>query len=269
MNYQQSKKTFFDRNGYLIVKELLNEKEIIECKREINRLQETAKLLNKSGTIENRDFQIEPFLKESDRKLKSPVLRKIENTYDHSDLFFQLARHDQIVAIVKEILGPDLMLFRSTLMLKPALHGSEHAFHQDSSYWPIDPPNLVTISIAIDKSTPDNGCIKILPQSHRSRLREWGHIAMAPDSKFAASNVASQPNPLEVPLDSGSALFFHSKLVHGSGPNTSAYPRNTALYAYFNTKVRYIPTKGMPHSRSFPVIAGLEGKKYFEITANE
>ena len=101
MNYQQSKKTFFDRNGYLIVKELLNEKEIIECKREINRLQETAKLLNKSGTIENRDFQIEPFLKESDRKLKSPVLRKIENTYDHSDLFFQLALHMQKIFLQK------------------------------------------------------------------------------------------------------------------------------------------------------------------------
>ena len=268
MHYQQSKKTFFDRNGYLIVKDLLNEKEVIECKKEINRLQETAKLLTKSGTIENGDFQIEPFVKQSDRESQSPILRKIENTYDHSDLFFQLARHEQIVSMVKEILGPDLMLFRSTLMLKPALHGSEHAFHQDSSYWPIDPPNLVTISIAIDKSTPDNGCIKIIPQSHRSALKEWGHIAKAPQSKSVTSNITNQPNPLEVPLDPGSALFFHSKLVHGSGPNTSAFSRNTALYAYFNTKVRYVPPSGMPHSRSFPVIAGLEGKKYFEITAD-
>ncbi len=268
MHYQQSKKTFFDRNGYLIVKDLLNEKEVIECKKEINRLQETAKLLNKSGEIENGDFQIEPFVKESDRESQSPILRKIENTYDHSDLFFQLARHEQIVSIVKEILGPDLMLFRSTLMLKPALHGSEHAFHQDSSYWPIDPPNLVTISIAIDKSTPDNGCIKIIPQSHKSDLKEWGHIAKAPQSKSVTYNITNQTNPLEVPLDPGSALFFHSKLVHGSGPNTSAFSRNTALYAYFNTNVRYVPPSGMPHSRSFPVIAGLEGKKYFEITAD-
>ena len=152
-------------------------------------------------------------------------------------------------------------------MLKPALHGSEHAFHQDGAYWPIDPPNLVTVSIAIDESTVDNGCIKVLPGSHLSELKEWGHIAKPPNSKSPESQKTNDPNQLEVPLLPGSALFFHSKLIHGSGPNSSEHSRNTALYAYFNPQVRYIPQDGMPRSRSFPVIAGLGGAKDFEIKA--
>ena len=180
---------------------------------------------------------------------------------------YLLGVRDSIVSIVEEILGPDILLFRSTLMLKPALHGSEHAFHQDASYWPMDPPTLVTVSIAIDESTRKNGCIKIIPESHVSELKQWGKIAVPPESKLPRSKNGNNQNEIYLPLLPGSALFFHSKLIHGSGPNRSNYSRNTALYAYFNPQVRYVPRKGMPHSISFPVIAGLGGAKKFEMTA--
>ena len=264
MNSTHSKKDLFDKNGFFVEKNLFNENEIIKWRREINRLHEAADILRKSRTFEDSDFQIEPFLEKS--KVKSPILRKIENTQNHSKLFFQLARHESLVSIIKDLLGPDLLLFRSTLMLKPALHGSEHAFHQDGSYWPMDPPNLVTVSIAIDESTVENGCIKVIPESHLSELKNWGNIAKPPDSKSIGPKKANLPNQIEVPLLPGSALFFHSKLIHGSGPNKSNHSRNTALYAYFNPQVRYVPQKGMPHSISFPVIAGLGGAKKFEMT---
>ena len=61
------------------------------------------------------------------------------------------------------MLGPDLLLFRSTLMLKPARHGSRHALHQDVAYWPLEPPTLVTVSIALSASDSENGCIQVIP----------------------------------------------------------------------------------------------------------
>ena len=260
-----SKKNTFEKNGYLIGKNLLNENEIIKYRQEIKVLHKKATDLKKSGAIKNNDFQIEPFLEKP--KVTSPILRKIENTHNHSEHFFQLARHDSIISIVKELLGQDLLLFRSTLMLKPALHGSEHSFHQDSSYWPIDPPNLVTVSIAIDEATVENGCIKVIPGSHLSDLQEWGQIAKPPKLQSSESQKTIDRNQLDIPLLPGSAIFFHSKLIHGSGPNRSQNSRNTALYAYFNPQVRYVPQDSMPRSRSFPVIAGLGGTKTFEMTA--
>jgi ectoine hydroxylase-related dioxygenase (phytanoyl-CoA dioxygenase family) len=154
-------------------------------------------------------------------------------------------------------------------MLKPALHGSEHAFHQDASYWPMDPPTLVTVSIAIDESTRKNGCIKIIPESHVSELKQWGKIAVPPELKLPRSKNGNNQNEIYLPLLPGSALFFHSKLVHGSGPNKSIHPRNTALYTYFTPAVSYRPHNGTPSSRIFSVISGLKGAKFFEITAEK
>jgi ectoine hydroxylase-related dioxygenase (phytanoyl-CoA dioxygenase family) len=265
-----SKKEIFEKNGYLVGENLIERSEIIQCRREIKNLQTKADSLRKSDTsdtIENSDFQIEPFLEKLEKKRKSPILRKIENTQDHSSVFYELARHDSIVSIVEEILGPDILLFRSTLMLKPALHGSEHAFHQDASYWPMDPPTLVTVSIAIDESTRKNGCIEIIPESHVSELKQWGKIAVPPELKLPRSKNGNNQNEIYLPLLPGSALFFHSKLVHGSGPNKSIHPRNTALYTYFTPAVSYRPHNGTPSSRIFSVISGLKGAKFFEITA--
>ena len=169
-------RTFFEQQGYLIVPDLLNSREVAECQREVQRLHQLAVDLEANQDPLSSHFQREPFSKDQSRN-GLPVLRKIENTRALSPYFAQLAAHPRLVAIVQSLLGDDLLLFRSTLMLKPAFHGSAHALHQDSAYWPMEPPALVTVSIALDDANPDNGCIKIIPGSHHWGLQEWGHIA--------------------------------------------------------------------------------------------
>jgi ectoine hydroxylase-related dioxygenase (phytanoyl-CoA dioxygenase family) len=61
--------------------------------------------------------------------------------------------------------------------------------------------------------------------------------------------------------------MFHSLLVHGSGPNKSPNPRNTALYAFFSPQVTYKPGPGDPPRKTFRVIAGMGGKKEHEFIA--
>jgi ectoine hydroxylase-related dioxygenase (phytanoyl-CoA dioxygenase family) len=143
-------------------------------------------------------------------------------------------------------------------MLKPAFHGSAHALHQDSAYWPIDPPALVTVSIALTEATADNGCFKIIPHSHEWCLQDWGRILLRQNESLTEREDIDLDTQIDVPLAAGSALFFHSLLVHGSGPNSSPNARNTALYAYFSPHVRYCPKTG-PAERSFPVVSGIGG----------
>jgi ectoine hydroxylase-related dioxygenase (phytanoyl-CoA dioxygenase family) len=144
-------------------------------------------------------------------------------------------------------------------MLKPAFHGSAHALHQDSAYWPMEPPALVTTSIALNDATPDNGCIKVIPGSHHWGLQEWGHIAQQQGAPLTSRKDIDRSRQIDVPLAAGSAVLFHSLMVHGSGPNQTDRSRNTALYAYFSPHVRYTPGANGPRSKSFPVIAGLDG----------
>ena len=249
---------FFEQQGYLIVPDLLSRGEVAECQREVQRLHQLAADLEASQDPLSNHFQREPFSSASNHN-GLPVLRKIENTRALSPCFTQLAAHPRLVAIVQSLLGADLLLFRSTLMLKPAFHGSAHALHQDSAYWPMEPPALVTASIALDDATPDNGCIKVIPGSHHWGLQEWGHIAQQQEAPLTNRDDIDRSRQIDVPLAAGSAVLFHSLMVHGSGPNQTDRPRNTALYAYFSPHVRYVPGTNGPQSKSFPVIAGLDG----------
>lgn len=250
----------FEEEGYLIVEDLLSEEELATCQAEIKRLHEVAVQLEADNDPKFKHFQREPYAK--DQSVGGlPVLRKIEQTRDLSDVFRHLSAHPKLMAVVQNLIGEDLLLFRSTLMLKPAFHGSAHAFHQDSAYWPMDPPALVTVSIALTESTSENGCIQVIPGSHKWGMQEWGLIAQDTEKAEANRTDVDVSGAIEAPLKAGSAVMFHSLTVHGSGPNKTAQPRNTALYAYFPPTVKLVARGNESTSRTFPVIAGVRGEE--------
>ena len=261
----KAQKAFFEKEGYLVVENLLSKAEVDACQAEIHRLHQFAAGQESDGEREQAEIarhhvQREPFAKDETQGDRLPVLRKAENTRQYSEVFRDLAQHPKLIEVVQNLIGADLLLFRSTLMFKPAFHGSSHGLHQDSAYWPMEPPNLVTVSIALNDATPENGCFKVIPRSHLWGIQSWGHIARQQDEELTDRKEISEQQ-MDVPLSAGSALFFHSLMVHGSGPNTTPNPRNTALYAYFSPKVRYVPRDGKPGEKTFPVVAGLGGKK--------
>ena len=268
----KKQKAFFEKEGYLIVENLLSVEEVEACQAEIHRLHQFAggqesDTEKARAEVARRHVQREPFAKDETQGNNLPVLRKAENTRQYSEVFRNLAQHPKLIAVVQELTGSeDLLLFRSTLMFKPAFHGSSHGLHQDSAYWPMEPPNLVTVSIALNDATPENGCFKVIPKSHLWGMQSWGHIAREQGADLTdREEVAEQQT--DVPLSAGSALFFHSLMVHGSGPNTTPTPRNTALYAYFSPQVRYVPKDGKPGEKTFPVVAGLGGQTELTLVA--
>lgn len=262
-----AQKIRFEEDGYLVAKALLSAEEVTACGREIERLHRLAVELDASGDPAAGRFQLEPFAGKATRK-GLPVLRKIEQTRELSGVFRDLAAHPELMRLVGSLLGPDLLLFRSTLMLKPAFHGSSHGLHQDSAYWPMQPPALITVSIALTDAGPENGCIQVLPRSHRWGLQSWGHIARRQDESLTDRDDVDLSGKVDVPLAAGDAVLFHSLTVHGSGPNTSPRPRHTALYAYFPPTVRYVPGEKGPTQKTFQVVSGLDGKDTVTLTAD-
>ena len=263
----EAQKVFFEEQGYLIVEDLLSAETLEACRKEIEWLHHLAAELESKGDPAFGSFQREPYTDDVNRDDGLPVLRKVEGTRKLSEVFRDLSAHPKLMAAVQNLIGEDLLLFRSTLMLKPAFHGSAHGLHQDSAYWPMEPPTLVTVSIALNEATPENGCIKVIPGSHKWGLQEWGHIARDKHEAMTDREDVDISGQIDVPLSAGSAVCFHSLMVHGSGPNMSPNPRNTALYAYFSPGVRYVPRGERPQEKTFPVVAGLGGREELTLVA--
>ena len=264
---ENDQKYCFESEGYLIVEQLLSEDEIRSCQNEIQTLHQKAKGYFEAGDQRAGCFQLEPYMnsEKTDESQPNdyPVLRKVERTGHLSTVFFNLARHPKLVQTVRNLIGRDVLLFRSTLMFKPAFHGSAHGLHQDSAYWPMNPPSLITVSIALNDATPENGCLQVIPKSHRWGLQDWGRISRRHDEPLTDRADIDLSNQIHVPLKAGSALFFHSLMVHGSSANQSPHSRNTALYAYFPPSVR-MNSSGQ---RTFEVISGFSGKSEVTLTA--
>lgn len=254
-------KESFETDGFLIIDGLLDAGEVATCRAEIQRLHELYNEMKAAGDAKISLFEIEPYSEIEEDAGGLPVLRKIESVESFSPVFEALPAHPKLVALMRSLIGPDFLLFRNTLMFKPARYGSAHGLHQDSAYWPMTPPNQVTVSIALNDATPQNGCFQVIPGSHMVDLEHSGTISRPDAADIAEGSPFDTSGLIEVSLSAGSAICFQSRLVHGSGPNTSSSPRNTALYAYFPPDVRYVPRDNDPAEKTFRGIAGCAGEQ--------
>ena len=80
------------------------------------------------------------------------------------------AAHPEILDMVEQIIGPDIIMWGSQVFSKPASDGLAIPWHQDGQYWPVRPLRTVTVWIAIDRADVDNGCMRVVPGTHRQGL---------------------------------------------------------------------------------------------------
>lgn len=219
----------YRRDGYLVFDRLLTENEVETLLDRATKLAESPK--------PGIRIQIEPRIARGEAKAPSKLesIRKIEGLVEHDDLFLNLAKHPLILGRVHDLLGPPLKMFRDALMMKPPRVGSEKPYHQDSAYWPIEPMDLCSVWIALDDATLENGCMRVLPGSHRHGLIEHKPIR---DFQVDESQL-DLSNEVAVPLHRGGALFFHSLLLHATSDNLSDKPRRAMIVSYMRGDSRF------------------------------
>ena len=93
-----------------------------------------------------------------------------------SAAFLDLARDPEIVELVSGVIGDDVILWGCHVFCKPAGEGYETPWHQDGHYWPIRPLANCTVWVALEESTVENGCLRVIPRSHAGKqLHEHLH----------------------------------------------------------------------------------------------
>jgi ectoine hydroxylase-related dioxygenase (phytanoyl-CoA dioxygenase family) len=155
--------------------------------------------------------------------------------------FLDLARDPAIVAAVSQLIGPDVILWGCQIFCKPGGDGMEVPWHQDGHYWPIRPLATCTVWIALDPSTVANGCLRLIPGSHRARtllphMTEARNDVVltqrADDAGFDASSA------VDIELEPGQMSLHDVYAIHGSNPNRSPHRRA-------GVAIRYMPATSL------------------------
>ena len=173
--------------------------------------------------------------------------RRIDDL-EQDPLFLAYMQQELYRQIVRRYIGEDVSVFRSMFMNKPAFWDQTLPWHQDVGQgWGIDDNPTITIWLALDRATAANGCMQIVPGSHRHGVINEKH--MLPAEKEAEYVPPQQVMDLEV--EAGEAVLLHNFLLHRSGENPTPDTRRAFSMTYMNAKVRTLDT-----GQTFPVVFG-------------
>ncbi len=146
------------------------------------------------------------------------------HTLMRDDAFWvRVISDESLLKIAKEFLGEDLVCFTSHYVCKPPLDGHPVLWHQDGAYWKIEPMNAITLWLAVDQTTGENGCLKMLKGTQNLPLSPIVNREDVPN--MLASSIdrkhIEEDKIVEIHLEPGDVSIHHPHIIHGSEENLS------------------------------------------------
>ncbi len=150
---------------------------------------------------------------------------------------FQRANADpRMVRVLEQVIGPDVEFLSDKVVFKAAGMDFGSPWHQDWHYW--HGAHKTSVWIALDDATLENGCLKVIPGSHRNIVT---HDGSAADGKGFDHRVRpdqiDESKAVVVPARAGTAVFFHDLTLHASFPNASGQDRWAFISTYRDASV--------------------------------
>lgn len=160
---------------------------------------------------------------------------------------FRYACHPAVLDIVEDLIGQDIVLFTTHFICKPAGDGRRVPWHEDSAYWAgmVDPmDDVLTMWLALDPSTSENGCVRYVPGSHLKPdgiyvpVRDRAASVFATEMDDAASRRA-EAEAIEAVLAPNHCSIHHARTIHGSRPNRTTQRRCGLTLRYFSARTAW------------------------------
>lgn len=195
------------------------------------------------------------------------VVIQVVNIWEADDLFREYLYHPAICEMVCQLIGTDVLrVWHDQVQYKPPRVGGPTNWHQDHPYWPIiQPADLVSAWVALEDATVENGCMSMVPRSHRWGPHKGGTIGTREDFSpgYDPALVPEGETVKVVPCEvkAGEVMFHHCLTWHGSPPNKSERGRPAIAVHYMPGWTRYVPAGGHMVERRVTVAPGevLEG----------
>lgn len=256
----------FENYGYIMIRKLLDESELKKVK----------EVLEENKEITKHSYGISDG---TGRECRMALW-----SHPGSDVTGMVARCEKVAETSEKLLGGEVYHYHTKLMMKEAKTGGSHLWHQDYGYWYKNGclfPDMLTVFISIDKCNKANGCLQFLRGSHKCGRIDHLMVAGQTGADVERVKEIEKVCPMEfVEMEPGDALFFHSNLLHTSGPNNSDLRRWAFLVAY-NTKAnnpviphhhpQYTPLEKVSNSaiKDCTNVTDMSGKEFLNPTVDK
>ncbi len=169
------------------------------------------------------------------------VLRKLDEPVFHREVFRRMASEPALVQIVEQIIGPGVSVFFSQVFCKPPELGGPKPVHQDNFYFgPSDRDATLTVWIALDDATLENGCLYYADGSQHASI--YKHVAPEgePFNLQIPSEFLDDFSMSPAPVPAGGVSFHHGNTWHQSSANTSSKPRRAVAMHFLRNDAELI-----------------------------
>ncbi|MES2464633.1 MAG: phytanoyl-CoA dioxygenase family protein [Armatimonadota bacterium] len=216
----QESREFFEENGYAVVRGLFDREEVIA-------LREHYMTLRANGAYPGDMVGVEPT---SDDPLKR--FPRMIHMHRWDDTSLDWALDSRLRDSLTALLGQAPFLGQTMIYFKPA-GARGQALHQDNWYLKVAPGTCVAAWMALDPCTEANGCMQVIPGSHRWPLLCTKKADVTKSFTDVTVPIPDDVQPVSVTMEAGDVLFFNGSLVHGSYPNTTTDQFRRSLIAHY------------------------------------
>ncbi len=218
---QQHRASYLER-GYVHVEGVFSPDEVVELRAAVDGIVERA-------VTAQRDMNHTwggSWMDEQERK--DLVLKGYHDLQYHDACFTRALCHPGMVDVLRGLIGANVQLHHSKMLVKPPERGAPFPMHQDYPYFPHTRHTMLAASVHLDDADEENGCLYVVPGSHR--------LGPLESSDDGAHHLDPTEYPLEagvaVPARAGDVVFFNYLTIHGSGVNRSDRTRRNVLFQY-------------------------------------
>jgi phytanoyl-CoA hydroxylase len=214
----------FHQNGYLAVRQVLPPDTLKRLLDTVDQLLEESRGVTETNEV----FDLEP-----DHTADHPRLRRISHPVVVHPLFWEVATCKPALDCIAAIVGENVKFHHSKLNMKTGKGGAKVGWHQDIAFFPHTNFDLVACGFALDRSTEENGCLVVLPGSHK------GPVLDHRDEKREFVGAITEPMDAarleqahRIELEPGDMSIHHASIIHGSLENHSADSRRLFICQY-------------------------------------
>jgi ectoine hydroxylase-related dioxygenase (phytanoyl-CoA dioxygenase family) len=158
-------------------------------------------------------------------------LHKVQGVCVADERVLEMAREPEILDRVEALLGPDIDVFGTKFYPMHVVGATSTGWHQDNHYFGTDSERVVSCATYLDETGVDNGCLRVVPRSHRARVLV-PHAAGTGSMAHGSWTEVKEGEAVDVVCPPGTVVLFSANLLHGARPNTSGRPSYRTAWHY-------------------------------------